>query len=38
MEERKRRRKAPPLKVNRETLYKYVKVVEDASKGCVTDA
>jgi dihydroxy-acid dehydratase len=38
MEERRKRWKAPPLKVNRGTLYKYVKLVEDASKGCVTDA
>jgi len=38
MEERKRKWKAPPLKVNQGTLYKYVKLVEDASKGCVTDA
>ena len=40
-EELSRRRalwKAPPLKVSQGTLYKYVKVVEDASHGCVTDA
>jgi dihydroxy-acid dehydratase len=30
--------KAPPLKVSQGTLYKYVKLVEDASHGCVTDA
>lgn len=30
--------KAPPLKVSKGTLYKYVKVVEDASRGCITDA
>jgi dihydroxyacid dehydratase/phosphogluconate dehydratase len=29
---------APPLKVNKGTLYKYVKLVEDASRGCITDA
>lgn len=29
---------APPLKVTQGTLYKYVKVVADASHGCVTDA
>lgn len=29
---------APPLKVSQGTLFKYVKVVEDASHGCVTDA
>ncbi|KAI0036461.1 dihydroxy-acid/6-phosphogluconate dehydratase [Vararia minispora EC-137] len=40
-EELERRRKAwvaPPLKVDQGTLYKYVKLVEDASHGCVTDA
>jgi len=40
-EELTRRRhawKAPPLKVSQGTLYKYVKVVEDASRGCITDA
>ncbi|KAI0696007.1 dihydroxy-acid/6-phosphogluconate dehydratase [Cytidiella melzeri] len=30
--------KAPPLKVSQGTLYKYTKVVEDASHGCITDA
>ncbi|KAF8754978.1 Dehydratase family [Rhizoctonia solani] len=29
---------APPLKVKQGTLFKYTKVVEDASHGCVTDA
>ncbi|TFK40805.1 dihydroxy-acid/6-phosphogluconate dehydratase [Crucibulum laeve] len=29
---------APPLKVTQGTLYKYTKVVNDASHGCVTDA
>jgi dihydroxy-acid dehydratase len=38
MEERRKQWKAPPLKVTQGTLYKYVKVVEDASRGCVTDA
>eukprot|EP01038_Epipyxis_sp_PR26KG_P005637 gene5637-7783_t len=28
---------APPLKATRGTLYKYIKNVESASKGCVTD-
>lgn len=40
-EEMDRRRKAwvaPPLKVTQGTLYKYIKTVEDASHGCVTDA
>lgn len=39
-EELARRRKewkAPPLKVTQGTLYKYTKVVTDASHGCVTD-
>ncbi|KIM29980.1 hypothetical protein M408DRAFT_328418 [Serendipita vermifera MAFF 305830] len=38
MEKRRKAWKAPPLKRTQGTLYKYVKVVEDASKGCVTDA
>jgi dihydroxy-acid dehydratase len=38
MERRRREWKAPPLKVEQGTLYKYIKVVEDASHGCVTDA
>lgn len=29
--------KAPPLKATRGTLYKYIKNVSSASKGCVTD-
>lgn len=29
--------KAPPLKVSRGTLYKYIKNVKSASEGCVTD-
>lgn len=40
-EELERRRaawKAPPLKVTKGTLYKYIKNVEDASRGCITDA
>jgi dihydroxy-acid dehydratase len=39
-EELARRRKewvAPPLKVQQGTLYKYVKLVQDASHGCITD-
>jgi len=36
--QRKAAWKAPPLKVNQGTLYKYAKVVADASHGCVTDA
>ncbi|KAI1793411.1 dihydroxy-acid and 6-phosphogluconate dehydratase [Ganoderma leucocontextum] len=40
-EELERRRaewKAPPLKVKQGTLHKYIKLVEDASHGCITDA
>ena len=40
-EELERRRKewtAPPLKAKQGTLYKYIKLVEDASHGCITDA
>jgi len=29
---------APPFKAQQGTLYKYIKVVEDASHGCITDA
>jgi len=29
---------APPLKAQQGTLYKYIKTVEDASHGCITDA
>jgi dihydroxy-acid dehydratase len=28
----------PPLKVTQGTLYKYMKAVQDASHGCITDA
>ena len=28
---------APPLKVTQGTLYKYTKLVADASQGCITD-
>lgn len=38
MEQRRKAWVAPPLKVSSGTLYKYVKTVEDASFGCVTDA
>ncbi|KAI0335944.1 dihydroxy-acid and 6-phosphogluconate dehydratase [Cubamyces sp. BRFM 1775] len=40
-DELERRRAAwtpPPLKVSQGTLYKYTKLVEDASRGCITDA
>ncbi|KAI9294342.1 dihydroxy-acid dehydratase [Neoconidiobolus thromboides FSU 785] len=35
--ERKKEWRAPPLKANRGTLYKYIKNVKSASLGCVTD-
>ncbi|KAH8104773.1 dihydroxy-acid/6-phosphogluconate dehydratase [Cristinia sonorae] len=38
MERRRKEWKAPPLKVTQGTLYKYVKIVEDASRGCILDA
>ena len=38
LEKRRREWKPHPLKVNQGTLYKYVKVVSDASRGCITDA
>lgn len=34
---RRSRWQAPPLKVTRGTLYKYIKAVKSASEGCVTD-
>lgn len=41
-EEELQRRKAeftpPPLKYQKGTLYKYAKIVSDASHGCITDA
>jgi len=37
-ERRRKAWKAPPLKVHQGTLYKYTKLVTDASLGCVTDA
>ncbi|KDQ62337.1 hypothetical protein JAAARDRAFT_122592 [Jaapia argillacea MUCL 33604] len=37
LEARRKAWVAPPLKVDQGTLYKYVKVVEDASHGCITD-
>lgn len=37
LERRRREWKAPPLKVTQGTLFKYVKMVEDASHGCITD-
>jgi dihydroxy-acid dehydratase len=35
---RKAEWKAPPLKATSGTLYKYIKCVESASQGCITDA
>lgn len=40
-EEMARRREtwvAPPLKVSSGTLFKYARIVSDASHGCITDA
>lgn len=37
LENRRKAWKAPPLKVSQGTLYKYTKLVEDASRGCITD-
>lgn len=37
-ETRRKAWKAPPLKVDQGTLFKYTKLVSDASHGCVTDA
>ncbi|KAJ6613294.1 dihydroxy-acid/6-phosphogluconate dehydratase [Mycena sp. CBHHK59/15] len=36
--ERRKAWVAPPLKVTQGTLFKYVKTVTDASRGCITDA
>jgi dihydroxy-acid dehydratase len=38
LQRRRREWTAPPFKVYQGTLYKYIKVVEDASHGCITDA
>lgn len=38
LELRRQRWTAPALKARQGTLYKYIKVVEDASHGCITDA
>jgi dihydroxy-acid dehydratase len=38
MEQRKKEFKAPPLKYEKGTLYKYARNVVDASRGCITDA
>ncbi|KAK0464277.1 dihydroxy-acid/6-phosphogluconate dehydratase [Desarmillaria tabescens] len=38
LEERKKGWVPPPLKVSQGTLYKYVKTVTDASRGCITDS
>ncbi|KAI0247126.1 dihydroxy-acid/6-phosphogluconate dehydratase [Lactifluus subvellereus] len=38
LQRRRREWTAPPFKVHQGTLYKYIKVVEDASHGCITDA
>lgn len=38
MQKRKLEWKAPPLKYQKGTLYKYAKMVQNASRGCITDA
>ncbi|KAK8164842.1 dihydroxy-acid/6-phosphogluconate dehydratase [Phyllosticta citrichinensis] len=38
MESRRKTWVAPPLKYNRGVLFKYSKLVKDASSGCITDA
>jgi len=38
LEKRRAKWVAPPLKVSQGTLYKYIKIVTDASHGCITDA
>jgi dihydroxy-acid dehydratase len=38
LERRKQEFVAPPLKYTKGTLYKYAKIVQDASHGCITDA
>lgn len=38
LEKRRAAWKAPPLKVQQGTLFKYIKMVSDASHGCITDA
>ncbi|ETW81721.1 hypothetical protein HETIRDRAFT_384116 [Heterobasidion irregulare TC 32-1] len=38
LEQRRKAWTAPPLKAHQGTLYKYIKTVEDASHGCITDA
>lgn len=37
LQKRRKEWKAPPLKYSRGTLYKYAKLVQDASHGCITD-
>jgi dihydroxy-acid dehydratase len=37
MEQRRRHWSMPPYKATRGTLYKYIRLVKDASEGCVTD-
>jgi dihydroxy-acid dehydratase len=38
LQRRKLEFKAPPLKYQKGTLFKYAKLVKDASHGCITDA
>jgi dihydroxy-acid dehydratase len=37
MAQRRAQWSTPPFKATRGTLYKYIKMVKDASEGCVTD-
>ena len=37
MEQRRRQWTMPPYKATRGTLYKYIRLVKNASEGCVTD-
>jgi len=37
LDKRRKEWKAPPLKYSKGTLYKYAKLVQDASHGCITD-
>ena len=38
LDRRKAEFRPPPLKYQKGTLYKYAKIVSDASRGCITDA
>lgn len=38
LQERRKSWSAPPLKFSQGTMYKYAKMVSDASHGCITDS